>query len=474
MKAKALLASMLLCAVMAQAQDDPTIMTINGQKVSRSEFEYSYNKNNTDGVIDKKSVDEYVDLFVNYKLKVQAALDAKMDTLPSFKKEFRGYRDQQIRPSFVTDDDVEAEAKLVYENTKKQIGDKGLFTASHILLRLGQKAPQSEQDAAKQRIDSIYNALLGGADFADMARKVSQDPGTASKGGKLPQLGPGQLVKEFEDVAYSLQPGEMSKPFLSPFGYHIVKMIERSQLPSYDSLRTDIMRFIEARGVREHIANKKLKEMAEQSQGKLTEEQIMDQRAEEMQAKDPDLKYLVKEYYDGLLLFEISNANVWDKAAKDLKGQEKYFKKNKKKYKWDTPRFKGIAYHTREAKDVEAVKKSLKGVSFDKWAETLRKTFNNDSILRIRVEKGLFKQGDNKLVDKQVFKQNVEVKPTPDYPNDATYGEVLKAPKSYEDVKEAVLADYQDELEKEWVAQLRKKYKVEIDRSVLSTVNKHN
>ena len=165
---------------------------------------------------------------------------------------------------------------------------------------------------------------------------------------------------------------------------------------------------------------------------------------------------------------------MWDKAAKDLKGQEKYFKKNKKKYKWDTPRFKGIAYHTREAKDVEAVKKSLKGVSFDKWAETLRKTFNNDSILRIRVEKGLFKQGDNKLVDKQVFKQNVEVKPTPDYPNDATYGEVLKAPKSYEDVKEAVLADYQDELEKEWVAQLRKKYKVEIDRSVLSTVNKHN
>ena len=332
----------------------------------------------------------------------------------------------------------------------------------------------STLSAAKQRIDSIYNALLGGADFADMARKVSQDPGTASKGGQLPQLGPGQLVKEFEDVAYSLQPGEMSKPFLSPFGYHIVKMIERSQLPSYDSLRTDIMRFIEARGVREHIANKKLKEMADQSQGKLTEEQIMDQRAEEMQAKDQDLKYLVKEYYDGLLLFEISNANVWDKAAKDLKGQEKYFKKNKKKYKWDTPRFKGIAYHTRDAKDVEAVKKSLKGVSFDKWAETLRKTFNNDSILRIRVEKGLFKQGDNKLVDKQVFKQNVEVKPTPDYPNDATYGEVLKAPKSYEDVKEAVLADYQDELEKEWVAQLRKKYKVEIDRSVLSTVNKHN
>ena len=100
MKLKALLVGMLMCGSMVQAQDDPTIMTINGQPVSRSEFEYSYNKNNSEGVIDKKTVDEYVDLFVNYKLKVQAALDEKFDTLSSFKKEFLSYRDQQIRPSF--------------------------------------------------------------------------------------------------------------------------------------------------------------------------------------------------------------------------------------------------------------------------------------------------------------------------------------------------------------------------------------
>ena len=86
MKLKSLFSALLLgCAMMAQAQsaNDPTIMTINGQPISRSEFEYSYNKNNSEGVIDKKSVEEYVDLFINYKLKVQAAIDAKMDTMPA-------------------------------------------------------------------------------------------------------------------------------------------------------------------------------------------------------------------------------------------------------------------------------------------------------------------------------------------------------------------------------------------------------
>ena len=90
MKFKSLLAVMLLVSGAACAQqEDPTIMTINGQPVSRSEFEYSYNKNNSEGVIDKKTVKEYVDLFINYKLKVAAAYDAKIDTLSSFQKEFR-------------------------------------------------------------------------------------------------------------------------------------------------------------------------------------------------------------------------------------------------------------------------------------------------------------------------------------------------------------------------------------------------
>ena len=86
MAALLLAASPSLFAATLSQQDDPVIMTVNNQPVLRSEFEYSYNKNNSEGVIDKKTVDEYVDLFVNYKLKVAAALEARYDTLTSFKQ----------------------------------------------------------------------------------------------------------------------------------------------------------------------------------------------------------------------------------------------------------------------------------------------------------------------------------------------------------------------------------------------------
>lgn len=151
---------MLLCGSMAYAQNDPVVMTVNGAPVSRSEFEYSYNKNNSEGVIDKKTVGEYVDLFVNYKLKVQAALDARLDTMSSFKKEFREYRDQQVRPTLVTDADVEAKARDIYRETQQRVdGGGGLLKTSHILLLLDQNATKTQQDAAKVRIDSVYNAL---------------------------------------------------------------------------------------------------------------------------------------------------------------------------------------------------------------------------------------------------------------------------------------------------------------------------
>lgn len=454
------------------AQNDPVIMKINGQPVSRSEFEYSYNKNNSEGVIDKKSVEEYVDLFVNYKLKVEAAKDAKFDTLKTFKDEFTSYRDQQIRPAFITDEDVEKEAQKIYKETQTRIDSMGgMVKASHILLLLGQKATQEQQDAAKVRIDSIYNALKNGADFADMAKRLSDDKQSAKDGGALPWLTKGQTLPAFEKALFELQKGEMSEPVLSEAGYHIIRLDDKGGFFPYDSVRTDILRFIDQRGLREQIIDQKLDEISKAEE--VSKEQILNTKADEMAAKDMDLKYLIQEYHDGLLLYEISNQTVWDKAAKDVTGLANFFKKNKKNYKWDTPRFKGIAYHVKDAADVKAVKNAVKNVSFDQWADVLRKTFNNDSILRIRVEKGIFKQGDNALIDKEVFKKDTTYKQLKDYPIDAVYGKKLKAPQEYTDVRGQVLADYQEELEKEWVANLRRRYSVEVDESVLKTVNKH-
>ena len=374
----------ILCAfaTMAGAQtSDPVVMTVNGQNVTRSEFEYSYNKNNGDDVIEKTTVEQYVPLFVNYKLKVAAALDARLDTLASFKVEFAKYRDQQVRPTIVTSEDVENEARRIYADRLNMIGDKGLIRPAHILMRLSQKASRAAQDSAKMRIDSIYACLQRGEDFADLATRFSQDPGSAKRGGQLPWICTGQTLKEFEDVAFSLNKGETSKPFLSPVGYHIVKMTDRKQLEPYDSLRANIINFIEKRNLRDAIAQRKVSEMVKSSDGRLTVAEVMQQKSDSLAKADEAMKYLIQEYHDGLLLFEVSNREVWEKAAADSVGQMKWYKKYRKK----------------------------------------------------------------------------------------RYGK-----KKFEEVKAAVAADWQDELEKRWVAALRKRYDVVIYDEVLKTVNKHN
>lgn len=374
----------ILCAFAATAgaqTSDPVVMTVNGQNVTRSEFEYSYNKNNGDDVIEKTTVEQYVPLFVNYKLKVAAALDARLDTLASFKTEFAKYRDQQVRPTIATSEDVENEARRIYDDRLKMIGDKGLIRPAHILMRLVQKASSAAQDSAKQRIDSIYACLQRGEDFADLATRFSQDPGSAKRGGLLPWICTGQTLKEFEDVAFALNKGETSKPFLSPVGYHIVKMTDRKQLEPYDSLRANIINFIEKRNLRDAIAQRKVSEMVKASDGQLTAAEVMQQRADSLAKVDEAMKYLIQEYHDGLLLFEVSNREVWEKAAADSVGQMKWYKKYRKK----------------------------------------------------------------------------------------RYGK-----KKFEEVRAAVTADWQDELEKRWVAALRKRYDVVIYDEVLKTVNKHN
>ena len=467
-------AALLLLATAATAQNanDPIIMTVNGKPVPRSEFEYSYNKNNAEGVIDKKNVEEYLDLFINYKLKVEAAKDAHLDTLASFKEEFASYRDQQIRPAFVEDADVEAEAQNIYKETQQRIDSMGgMIKPAHILLMVGQRSTQEQQDAAKVRIDSIYQALKAGADFAELARTLSDDKGSARNGGELPWITKGQTLPDFEKAAFALEVGQMSAPVLSQAGYHIIKMIDKGGFFPYDSVHSDILRFIEQRNLRDGIAERKLAKIAE-AEG-TTSEAVLERKMNEMTAEDSDLKYLIQEYHDGLLLYEISNKTVWDKAAKDEAGLAEYFKKNKKKYAWDEPRYKGIAYHVKDKADVKAVKKAVKGLPFDKWADKLRTTFNNDSVLRIRVEKGIFKKGDNALIDREVFKKDTTVKTLDKFPIDAVFGKKLKAPENYQDVRGQVLPDYQDQLEKQWVAELRKRYAVTVDEAVLKTVNKH-
>lgn len=463
-----------LSGFLSAQTDDPVLMKINGKEITRSEFEYNYNKNNSKDVVDKKSVEEYADLFINYKLKVEAALAARYDTLSSFKKEFRVYRDQLIRPYFVTPEAEEAEVRDYYERLKHNVGSDGLILPAHIMVMLPQKASEAEQQRAKEKIDSIYEVLKAGASFEKVAKECSEDKMSAQRGGVIAWISKGQTVKEFEDKAFALKKGEMSEPFLSPMGYHIVLMKDRKQLESYDELKDQIRVFLEQRGMKDKIVSMALDSIARASNNQLTPEDILSQKAAELSAKDNNLKYLIQEYHDGLLLYEVSSREIWNKAANDEAGLEKYFKKNKSKYKWsDGPRYRGVVYHCKDEALVKEIRSFLKNVDEQQWIDSLRASYNKDSVQQIRAEKNFFKKGDNPYVDYLVFKVKEKPDPLKGFPYYAVYGKKLKKPKQWTDVKSEVISDYQSAQEALYVAELRKKYKVEIYKEVLNTVNKH-
>ncbi len=469
----------LLCAAMAaltvRAQvDDPIVMTINGENVSRSEFEYSYNKNNTDLVVDKASLDEYVELFVNYKLKVAAAKEAQLDTMAAFQKEMADYRAQQAEEYLLDSAFIEREARKTYEITAQNVGPEGQFQAAHILIRLPQQGSAAEQARAKQRIDSLYAVLKGGADFAEVAKKHSEDPGSARDGGMLPWLIKGQLLKEFEVVALAMQPGELSQPVLSPVGYHIIYMNDRKAFEPYEYHREAILEYLDQCGIRAQAKRSMGEKLARRMGRGVTPEQALDRAEKELDTKYPEFGFLMKEFYEGSLLYEISVREVWEKAANDEKGLEKFFKKNKKNYNYDEPVYRGLVVHCASDEILNGVKKLVKKQPQDDWVKAIRSAYNSDSLVQVRMVRGPFTKGKSTYADYYAFGVGERPDTMPSFPAVGVVGKLQKkGPDTYEDVRGEVTADYQNLLEKQWVSELRKKYTIVLYPEALATVNKH-
>ena len=465
--------AMAALPIMAQS-NDPIVMTINGEDVTRSEFEYSYNKNNTDLVVDKASLEEYVELFVNYKLKVAAAKEAQLDTMAAFQKEVADYRAQQAEEYLIDSTFIEEEARNTYEATAQNIGPDGLFQAAHILIHLPQQASASEQTRAKQRIDSLYAVLANGANFAEVAKLHSEDPGSARDGGMLPWLVKGQLLKEFEEVALAMQPGEMSRPVLSPVGYHIIYMNDRKQFEPYEYHRESILEFLDQRGIRPHAKRSMGEKLAKQMGGNITPEQALERAEMELDAKYPEFRFLMNEFYEGSLLYEISVREVWEKAANDEKGLEKYFKKNKKNYRYEEPIFRGLVVHCVSEEELKGVKKVVKKQPQSEWVNSIRSAYNSDSLIQVRMVRGPFTVGKSVYADYYAFGVGERPDTVASYPVTGVVGKLQKkGPDTYEDVRGEVTADYQNQLEKQWVSELRKKYTIILYPEALATVNKH-
>lgn len=457
---------------LATGIDDPVLMVINGHEITRGEFEYSYNKNNADGVVDKKSVEDYVPLFVNFKLKVEAARDAGIDTLSAIRREIYGYREQLVLSQLADSDYIEHKARETYQQTADRFAGQDMLTASHILVLMRQDADADAQAKAKARIDSIYQVLQGGADFAEVARQCSDDKGSAQRGGLLGQFGKGMMIPDFEKAAYALQKGEMSEPVKTTVGWHIIRMEDRHPFESYEYHRPAIMRFLAQRGVREESANALVDSVAKHDG--LTRQQVVERYLAQITDSAADQRYLSQEYYDGTLMYEISKTHVWEPAAKDEAGMSQYFLSHRDRYKWDSPRFRGAVLHAKDNATLKRAKKLAKALPESEWASKITSELNTDSVRNVRVEKGLFAKGDNKTVDRLVFKdKTATLKPSKTLPAVATVGKKLKQPETYNDVRGQVSTDYQQQQEQEWVEQLRRTYTVYVDENVLATVNRH-
>ena len=211
--------------------DKQVLMTIGDQKVTVKEFTDVYNKNNMKGdVVEKKSVDEYLDLFVNFRMKVMEAYEMRLDTSAKFKRELEGYRKQLAKPYFTND---EISEELVEEAYQRKLKD---IRASHILIACDKHALPSDTLKAYNKAMDIRKKALKGEDFGALADTYSQDPSARDQ--KATENTPGRpgnhgdlgyftvfdMVYPFETGAYNTPVDGISMPVRSDFGYHIIKV----------------------------------------------------------------------------------------------------------------------------------------------------------------------------------------------------------------------------------------------------------
>ena len=225
---------MFLSNITAQNNDDPILISIADEDVTKSEFLAVYQKNNVKGEsLTKENVDEYLELFINYKLKVREAETLGLDTLKTFISELAGYRRQLAKP-YLSNREV-----TDYLLTEAYVRMQFDVRASHILIKLSTNASPEDTLKAYNKVLGIRNQIMAGVAFDEMARKYSEDPSAKDRlgrdaktqikgnGGDLGFFNVLNLVYDFETIAYTLDVDEVSMPIRTDFGYHLIKVTDR-------------------------------------------------------------------------------------------------------------------------------------------------------------------------------------------------------------------------------------------------------
>lgn len=654
MKLNLIVLALLLTTYFAQAQapENPTLFTIGNEKVSKNEFVKVYQKTNVSGEADfsEKSLRDYLDLYVNFRLKVKEARDIKLDTTAAVMNEFKTYR-SKLTPSYMYDTavvreaynrmktDVHVEHILVklepnatpadtlkafkrISNWRKQIvagkkdfntlaadsssdptakdnkGDlgwvtsmqviypfesaayntkpgtismpvrtrfgyhlirtietrpsRGTATVAHLFIKLPNNATEDDKQKAKHKIDSLYNLLKAGGNWDELTKQFSQDKTSAANGGKLAAFGTGQMVAEFENASFALKnPGDISQPVQTKFGWHIIKLIEKKPIGSFESMKDDIRKKVETGTWSEYAKESfitKLKknyrykeipdtkkellrrmdssllkgtwsdslckrmvtpmfvladavyigEMKPFTQVEFADFIVKNQRKymnlgsienmynklydqyvatsvlafedARLEAKYPPFRDLMEEYMNGILLFDLASDKVWTRAVEDTVGLKAFYEQNKNNY-MGQERAEVTTYTAKNQEVADQLAKYMaKGTSNDAILSKInKKSADNLSISTDEFEKGK---------DSEIEKLGWEAGKSYTVKTDSVI-RILKvnrllppAPKPLNEVKGYVVADYQESLEKEWIAELRKKYPVSINEQVFNSMVK--
>ncbi|MDE6162772.1 MAG: peptidylprolyl isomerase, partial [Bacteroides sp.] len=197
---------------------------------------------------------------------------------------------------------------------------------------------------------------------------------------------------------------------------------------------------------------------------------LLDYESKNMDKRHPEIRCALQKSNEEYLIKEVTRQKVDLPAMNDRAGLATYFKFHSSDYRWDSPRYKGVLLHCTDKKTAKQAKKMLKKLPENEWVDKLRQTFNASGTEKIQIEQGIFADGDNKYIDKLVFKKG-GYEPLLSYPFTIVCGKKQKGPDDYREVIDRVRKDYRTYLDTYWTQELSESGKVEINQEVLKTVN---
>ncbi|MCD2260579.1 peptidylprolyl isomerase [Psychroserpens luteolus] len=641
---KLFVTSILLCfslGLQAQVKDKDVLFTVEGEPVMASEFIRVYNKN-LDLVKDEsqKDIDAYLELFVNYQLKVKEARRLELDKDPNYLREFNNYK-KQLTKNFMADnkvtdalveeayhrttndvkvshilvrlDETETDTTAVYNqllelrervakegyaavqkavhngktifaedlgyfggfkmvypfetvafNTPKgeismpfrtrfgyhilKVFDKrkslGEVTVAHIMISNKQN---DSTVVPETRINQIYKKIQQGEKFESLARQFSNDKSSAKKGGALAPFTGGQLSsKEFEDVAFSLEnQGDISAPFKTAYGWHIMKLIRKKGIQPFEEVKVQLQNKVK-RDSRSKLINsalvKKLatkykveenkkglnyfesiitdayfkqawktpegfdadntlikigdvsvsnkafsdhlmsnqrkynnrranpKALIETEYNAFYEAQVLKYHEDNLEFENEDFAFVLKEYRDGLLLFDLMEKEVWNRATKDSVGLKAFFEKNKTNYTWKD-RVDAVILSSASERKIDQLREALlNGADID---EMYSKLVTEKSSTLITTQ-DVFEEGHASLPKDFEFNKGT----SKIYNHNDSYHVIYvkevfpSGHKTLDEARGKVVSDYQAYIEDNWVDTLSKRFKVKLNDSVLKRVKK--